>query len=295
MSAEVLTIFTLASARSGTLYLRNLFHRNVRGCVARHETFFDWGNPTMFGRAIYDAHAGHVERVRELLSKKRDYILRLGANVYLESSHAFLKSAYVAALDVFPDLRLVHLIRNPLHAAKSEARREQWRRHAPFHHYKAGDGQRHFVWSLTGREEIYRHFDGSELSSFQRCLIQWIEIENRAMSFVARHGLHDRCFTLLCPDDLNDARRIRAMFEFFSLPLKQPHVDHRGRKHRTPGRRTEIDERDLIECGEVVANLPDRYLEIFRHAPYANCAWAARLLANRARPVGQEEAACLTS
>src|SRR5580658_10305751 len=110
-------IFTLTEARSGTLYLRNLFRLNARDCISRHETFFDFGNPTMFGPAIYDAYAGRIGKVRARLEKKRDYIQRCRGSIYLESSHAFLKSAYVAALDVFPGLELVHLVRDPIKVA----------------------------------------------------------------------------------------------------------------------------------------------------------------------------------
>ncbi|HET7625886.1 MAG TPA: hypothetical protein VFM25_11540, partial [Verrucomicrobiae bacterium] len=127
-------IFTLSSARSGTLFLRAVFRHNVRDCVTRHEPFFDWGNPTLFGRAIYDAYAGRIDNIRGLLAKKRRYIERLPGKFYLESSHAFLKSAHIAALEFFPDMRLIHLVRDPLKVAKSEAWREECRRrfHAPF-------------------------------------------------------------------------------------------------------------------------------------------------------------------
>ncbi|MGH7954259.1 MAG: hypothetical protein ACREFE_20380, partial [Limisphaerales bacterium] len=167
------TIFTLTSARSGTLYLRNLFRNNVKNCVCRHETFFDWRNPTMFGRAIYDARAGRLDKIRARLEKKRAYIQKLPGAVYLESSHAFLKSAHVAAREFFPEMKLVHLIRNPLKVARSEAYREMWRRRvrAPFHFYTGDDGRRHFAWALTGNEEIFQHFTGKKLTLFQWYLI----------------------------------------------------------------------------------------------------------------------------
>jgi hypothetical protein len=188
------TIFTLSSARSGTLFLRAVFQRNVRDCVTRHEPFFDWGNPTLFGRAIYDAYAGRIEKIRKLLAKKRRYIERLPGKIYLESNHAFLKSAHVAALEFFPDMQMIHLIRDPLKVAKSEAWREECRRraHAPFHFYRGDDGRRHFAWALTGNEEIFQNFNRERLSLFQWYLIQWIEIENRAMNFLDENRLRDR-------------------------------------------------------------------------------------------------------
>src|SRR6476620_10303525 len=120
--------FTLASARSGTLFLRGVFENNVPNCDCRHEPFFDWGNPTLFGPAIYDAYAGRVDRIKERLEKKKRYVERLPGNIYIESSHAFLESSYVAAFDVFPNLELIHVVRDPLRVARSEAYREDWRR-----------------------------------------------------------------------------------------------------------------------------------------------------------------------
>ena len=273
-----LIIFTLTSARSGTLYLKHLFQNNIRDCVCRHEPFFDWGNPTLFGRAIYDASAGRLGRLRALLLKKQRYIERLAGKVYLESSHAFLKSAYRVATEVFPELRLVHLIRDPLKVAKSEAYREAWRRrvHAPFHFYKGDDDRRHFVWALTGNEEIFRHFAGRSLSLFEWYLIEWIEIENRAMRFLREHQLQQRCFTMHAPKDLNDPARIRAMFHFFGLSPASPDLVLAGRKNRSLGysRRTTPEEEG--QFSGVLGQLPLEYLEIFQQEPYVQQPWASR-------------------
>ena len=271
-------IFTLTCARSGTLYLRDLFQKNVQDCVCRHEPFFDWGNPTMLGPAIYGAYAGRLEKIRALLAKKRAYVERLPGIVYLESSHAFLKSAYLAALEFFPEMRLIHLIRDPFKVAKSEAYREEWRRRmrAPFHYYTGDDGQRHFFWALTGHEEIYSTFDFARLSLFQRYLIQWIEIENRAMRFLDEHRLHDRCFTLSTPGDLNQDEKLRAMWDFFGLHTKYPVVKRGGRKNKSLGRTTIITGQDKTEAHSVLEQLPARYLEIFQHEPYAEQPWSGR-------------------
>lgn len=266
----MMPIFTLTSARSGTFFLRCLFQNNVKDCVCRHEPFFDWGNPALFGRAIEEALAGKVERIRQRLEKKRRYIERLRGKVYLESSHAFLKSAYLAALDVFPDLRLIHLIRDPVKVAKSEAWREAWRRrvHAPFHYYRGRDGSRYFVWSLTGREEIFQRFDRGRLSDFQRYLIQWIEIENRAMRFLEAHQLHGRCFTLHTPADFKNAARIRSMFEFFGLETFRADPSLKGTKHRNFGWRPVVTPENECEAQEVLERMPASYLRIFLKEPY---------------------------
>jgi hypothetical protein len=276
-----LVIFTLTSARSGTLYLRDLFRNNVRDCVCRHEPFFDWGNPTLFGPAIYDAFAGRVDRIRARLARKRDYILRLRTGAYLESSHAFLKSAYLAALEFFPNMRLIHLIRDPLLVAKSEAVREERRRraHAPFHYYKGDDGRRHFCWALTASEEIYRSFNRARLSLFQKYIIQWIEIENRAIRFLEGHRLTERCFTLATPGDLDSASKIRQMFDFFGLQTRHPQIVFGGRRNVSLGYATTIDPKDQREFEEVLVGLPSAYLDIFQREPYTRFEWNERFRA----------------
>ncbi len=281
--------FTLASARSGTLFLRGVFENNVPDCDCRHEPFFDWGNPTLFGPAIYDAYAGRVDRIRERLLKKKSYIDKLGGDIYLESSHAFLKSSYVAALDVFPDLELIHVIRDPVRVARSEAYREEWRRrvHAPFHFYKGDDGRRHFCWALTGNEEIFRCFEGDKLTLFQWYVIQWIEIENRAMSFLRQHDLHNRCFMLHSPRDLNDGNKIRALFEFFELQTTSERIALSGRRNQSIGYQPETMARDEEEFDAVMRRMPPRYLEIFSREPYTNFGWTARLRRKESNPTLQ--------
>ncbi len=314
------TIFTLTSARSGTVYLRHLFQNNIPDCACRHEPFFDWGNPTLFGPAIYDAFAGRVERIRARLAKKRRYIERLSSSRYLESSHAFLKSAYLAALEFFPEMRLIHLVRDPLKVAKSEAFRQRWRErvHAPFHFYRGDDGRRHFCWALTGNEAIFRPFTGElaepmasapargaapsasfhhskprsaplkspqPLSLFQWYFIQWIEIENRAIQFLDQHQLHDRCFLLHTPGDLNNPAKVKAMFDFLGLKPRSPHIVLRGRKNKSIGVTTIITEQDQKECQAVLEQMPPGFLEIFRHPPYLDFPWSNRLRSIGARSV----------
>lgn len=274
--------FTLTSARSGTLCLRDLFRNNAAGCACRHEPFFDSGNPTLFGPAIYDAYAGRLDRIRARLAKKQNYIERLREPIYLESSHAFLKATHVAALEFFPELRLIHLVRDPLYVAKSEAWRQEWRRRirAPFHFYLGDDNRRHFCWALTGNEEIFRHFDSVRLSLFQWYLIQWIEIENRAMRFLDEHDLRDRCFTLHC-SDLNDLNKVQEMFDFFALPVAHKHIVPGGSHNRIIGHRTVVTPEDERQRDEITRQLPEHYLEIFRQEPYSQFPWINGLLDNK--------------
>jgi hypothetical protein len=288
----VLTIFTLASGRSGTHFLYELFRRNAADCCCRHEPY-GW-NPSMFGRPIYDFAVGDFAAIRRLAERKARIISRCGKPVYVETSHAFLKSWSDLAAEMFPKLKLVHLVRDPLKVAKSEANRHEWLDwfHFPLRNYRGGDGRRYPRWALTMLEPIYREVgcmseakctsavaDGAfrpqerthayyALTLFQRYVIQWIEIENRAIRFLDRFNKHADCITVQSPHELNDPGRVREMFEFLGVKLRRQMLDMGGRQNRNP-RPTVITDQEREEFPAVVARLPASYLEIFRREPYA--------------------------
>lgn len=271
-------VFALSSGRSGTRFLSHLFRNNLGGGVSRHEPYFDRGNPTLFGRPIHDHLSGRRDRVHRLLQSKRDWVRRNGGALYVETSHALLKSYHDVVLEYFPQAHFVHLVRDPLKTARSEANRhllfDQWR--VPLRYYRER-GKRYFRWALTGEEPIFASFDRGRLTLFQWYVIQWIEIENRAMRFIADNGLQDRCFTLHSPTDLNDPDRIGALFDRFSLPAAGREIVIEGHQNRTPGTRTIIDHREEAEFREVVERLPEDWLRIFHRAPYDQWPWAERL------------------
>jgi hypothetical protein len=267
-------IFTLASGRSGTRFLSDLFRRNV-ACVCRHEPYADWGNPTMFGRPIYDRAVGDIAAVRRLAERKKAWIERRGGPLYVETSHAFLKSWWNLAPQLFNDWKLVHLIRDPRKVARSEANRhrliDRWR--LPFSYYRAG-GARYFRWALTGREPIFACFPLGELTLFQWCVVQWIEIENRAMQLLDEHQMHGDCATLHSPHDLNEPQRVAEIFRALNLPARHDPPLLAGNQNRTPRSPTLLTEEDERQFADVVARLPANYLRIFRHPPYAALPWS---------------------
>jgi len=268
------TIFTLASGRSGTHFLYQLIRRNAKNCTARHETY--GLNPSMFGRPIYDHATGNSERIRKLLARKRRIVERCRTEFYAETSHAFLKSWFHLATGFFPGLKLIHLIRDPLKVAKSEADREQLikRLRVPFCHYRGGDGQRYFLWSLTGLEPIYQSIDLNRLSRLQWYLIQWIEIENRAIRFLNEYEKHADCFTLHSPVELNDSARLAALFEFIGLAPRGPQITLAGRRN-TNWRATQITDDDRRQFADIVERIPPSYLDIFGREPYTALPWAS--------------------
>lgn len=277
------TVFCLASGRSGTHFLYEILRRNTRGVVCRHEPYV-W-NPSMFGRPIYDHAVGDEAAVRKLAERKRRVIEGYSRSAgYVETSHAFLKSWADLAVEFFPQMKLVHLVRNPLSVAKSESIREdiihRWR--LPLRNYRGADGQPYFRWALTGLEPIFASIQGKTLSRFQWYVIQWIEIENRAMQFLQKHGKEPDCFTLHSPVEFNDVGKVQSLLEFLDFPRRQMAVQLKGSKNRTPGVKTEITQRDREEFAEVVSLLPASYLQIFQQLPYSQWEWAKELTSKQA-------------
>jgi hypothetical protein len=272
------TLFCLASGRSGTHFLYEILRRNTRGVACRHEPYV-W-NPSMFGRPIYDHAVGDEAAVRKLAERKKRAIEGYSRTAgYAETSHAFLKSWADIAIEFFPQMKLVHLVRNPLSVAKSEAIREDiiqcWR--LPLRNYRGGDGKQYFRWALTGLEPIFVHFQGKNLSRFQWYVVQWVEIENRAMQFLRKHGKERDCFTLHSPIELNDAVKVNSLLEFLDFPRRQKEVQLKGSKNRTPGVKSETTQRDREEFADVVALLPESYKKIFQQPPYSQWEWTKEL------------------
>ena len=271
----MIVIFTLASGRSGTRFLSGLMRHNVKQCVSKHEPYFDWSNPSMFGRPIYDHLRGNTPAIRRLVKKKHRGILRYRTPVYVETNHAFLKSFADVAIEFFPNMKLIHLIRDPLKTARSETNRElqlhKWR--VPFRMYTGDDGRRYFRWSLTHREPIYESFDSDKLTLFQNYVIQWIEIENRAMRFLDQHQKHDDCFTLHSPQDINNPERIAEMLDFFGLQQTHEPVEITGHHNRTPGAKTIITDEERRQFRQIVEQMPAEYLDVFDREPYTAYNW----------------------
>jgi hypothetical protein len=231
----------------------------------------------MFGRPIYDYVIGERQRTRRLLDRKRRIIERCRAATYVETSHAVLKSWPDLVAEYFPQSKFIHLIRDPLKVAKSEADREQIikRLHIPLCHYRGGDGKKYFLWSLTSLESIFQHFDAAKLTRLQWYVIQWIEIEKRAMQFLSNKKEAD-FFTLHSPAELNDPERVASMFDFLGLGRRGQQIDIGGRRN-TNWRPTMITDDDRRQFGDVVRAMPPAYLEIFRSEPYRSLPWATSL------------------
>jgi hypothetical protein len=274
-------VFTLSTARSGTRFLCGLAKSNLASAVCRHEPFFDWGNPTMFGPSIAAHTRGDHAYLRRQLDRKRRYVESLRAEVYVETSHAFLKSYYDLATEYFDDIKVFHLVRDPLRCALSEATRRRIldRVRVPGRRYRDPEGRSCLRWSLTGYEPIFRSCDRLQLTPFQFHLVEWIELQNRAVEYLDRFDMHDHAVTLDSPRELNDPGVITAVFRRLGLACREPEVRITGKSNRTPFFPTRVTTRERDEAAEVLEALPAETLEIFRRPFFARFAWTSSLLA----------------
>jgi hypothetical protein len=271
-------VFVLSNSRSGTAYLSHFVAANAL-CTARHEPFFDFGNPTLSGPTIYHNSVGHDGFVERQLVKKKHWIERNAKNGYFEANHGLLKGGDRLLAQAFPEAWYVHAVREPLKTVKSMVNREHFihRLHVPGRYYRGEGGQRYFRWALSGHEPIFHEVSLRSLSLFQRYVLEWIEIENRAIRLLTTHDAWNRCFFIDVPTDLADAEKLLTMIDFLGLKRAMGPLRTTLRTNSTPGRSTVITPEDRREFREVVEALPSQYLTIFQHHPYTALSWCSLL------------------
>ena len=273
------TIFTLASGRSGTSYLAEFFKHNILNCYSTHEPYLDPWNPTLFGKPILYNTLGDP-RLEITLDKKQKRIKQLNKGNYFESNHAFLKTAHQHGGDLFEDMGLIHLVRDPRQVAKSELNRELLinKLKLPWIRYQGPNNLRLFKWSLTGLEEIYKAVTLPTISRFQFYVLQWIEIENRAMQFIQQNSLAERCIHLHVPEAFTDVNNLRSLAAFFDLKLvEKPRLELRTNQTPFVGS-NKLSAQEENEFNQVIRSLPLQYRFIFREPPYQQYHWAQNLL-----------------
>lgn len=278
--SDTIPIFALASGRSGTSYIADFFKRNVPQCKSLHEPLpaFKWLNPPMFGKPIYDYATQQWDHIRPLLVKKKRYIERIKKPYYLESNHALLKSAGHLLPEFFPNARYLHLVRNPIKVAKSEANRELYstKYHSLFY-YHGDDRQRYFHFRLTGKEPIFQSFDVKKIDLFTFYIIQWIEIENRAMQLIKQVNQPNNCYTLHAPNDLNDLERLQQMLIFFGLYHQDMVLNLAKKINKTPGYPTQLSAAEEDHFNRTIKMISPEYLAIFKAPPYTQFEWCELL------------------
>lgn len=277
-SSTKLTLFTLASGRSGTSYLARFFAKHVPRCYHTHEPYLTLGNPVLFGKPI-DWNTQHNDKaLLPVLARKCCFIAARKEPVYFESNHAFLKAFNRHAGALLNNVGFIHLVRHPAMVAKSELLREQAIRkaHLPFVDYTTDGGEHCFRWALTGKEEIFKFYAKHTLSRFQFYLLQWIEIEYRAMQLIKQNQWQDRVFFIDVDTQLKDGAVLQQLLDFFELP-HPPRYNMDLYRNKTPFvGPTVITVQDKLEMRGILKNLPATYKTMLKEEPYIRCSsWAS--------------------
>ena len=113
----MITVFALANGRSGTRFLCHLLRSNLKNAICRHEPYFDWGNPSMFGPPIHDIALTNIMMVRVVAVSLLTRAIRWRGVVYRIAGPWRIRVVeyrpYVDAVpaDVEPDLANVQSLR----------------------------------------------------------------------------------------------------------------------------------------------------------------------------------------
>lgn len=274
LSSARLVLFTLASGRSGTRYLADFFTKNITQCYSTHEPYFIPNNPTLFGKPIEWNARYNDNALLSVLERKCHFIASRMEPFYFESNHAFLKAFNRHAGTLLHNPGFIHLVRNPLLVAKSEFVREQAIRKAriPFVDYQSDTGEYLFRWALTGHEDLFQYYP-CVFNRFQFYVLQWMEIEHRAMKLIRDNQWQDRVFFIDVDADLKREEVLKNMINFFELPHRSVfNMDLHRNKTPFIGP-TIVTEQDKQEFRAIVRDLPDNYRQLLQRKPYSDCCW----------------------
>jgi len=112
---------------------------------------------------------------------------------------------------------------------------------------------------------------GYTLSRFQFYLLQWIEIEYRAMQLIKQNDWQNRVFFIDVNKQLKDESVLKQLVKFFDLP-HTPNFNMDLRRNKTPliGS-TLITAQDKLEIQWIIQNLPYSYKKMLDNEPYTKC------------------------
>lgn len=243
----------MGSGRSGTYYLADLWRRNIGLSVAAHEPY-----PFLNGAVIKWHEEGLDNMVERCFVEKLNIIqsfARMGYEFYLETNHSFLKSFCHAAIKAIPDLWLIHLVRNPLEVAKSHLNRQ----------FRFVSSCPYFIQKGS---ECFKGFD-FELTDYQLFILQWIELEHRAIAFKKRYHLDDKTFFMRTPSGFQHSEIIDMVeffgAEFLSIPIRWGDGKNENKE------KTIVEDQDIEQFNQLIESMDQQRLEIFKLPPYSSC------------------------
>jgi len=272
---DIQMIFTSTTGRSGTRFLANLVNVNALNATAEHDPYpRGYGDPirwlenkeTKKLRHLAVKKCNRLQRdkryrlilnlpiIREMYGRGNSQldiydpfhqIFRYWApsvelkDIYIESTHAFLKSFGDAIYHLLPNMELIHLTRDPLEVAKSFSNRK----------------------SIPGPDNPFLldpNFKTNKIklkikmTDFQKCLWYWLESEVRHVTFLEKHDV--KKVYEIDVKELNDKRNVEKIFKKLHISYEDLVLNIARNQNKTP---TNISEQDYKEATELVNALPD--------------------------------------
>lgn len=248
-------IFTAGTGRAGTTTIVDFFRENIRDCVALHEppvrpqtrlaklrqflakgyilTLEDKG----FGKALL-WNDFDDRRLLKIVDRNLKRIQSEECTIYFEANHAFIKTFCDHYIRFIPEMKVIHLYRDPFEVAKSLTNRVTYMKKNFVAYNFLPDFRKNCV-----------QIDANNLSQFQLYFWNWLEVELRVVRFLEQNR-KIRVFHLQT-HDLNNPEKMQQLVDEFDLPLKGGDINIPPAKNANP-LKTVIDEKDREEAAFVV-------------------------------------------
>ena len=268
-------VFVSTTGRTGTKYLANVVNINSENATAEHDPYpRGYGMPMVWYDKGEDKKLERLSKrkIKRLeRGKKHEAILNKGVmkkmvgrersnkkiytasqrvlrsylpsvqikDVYVESTHAFIKSFGYSMYSLRPDMYLIHLTRDPLEVAKSFLNRGS-----------IPGPNNPFLLDPAFKKNILK-IDWN-MTDFQKCLWYWFENELRHREFVENNPI-ERVYQI-DTKELTDVEKLKDMFKFFGITYGRIELKADRNKNKVP---TEITDKDMKEAGILLEKMPD--------------------------------------
>ncbi|MFX0072338.1 MAG: hypothetical protein ACFFAO_14725 [Candidatus Hermodarchaeota archaeon] len=268
---EIRLVFVSASGRCGTGYLSNLINENACNATSEHEPYprgeglpskwYDKQNSLALKKLALKKLArikrgrkyGKFAVIRSITRKKNKLLIPPNLilrnlfpsveikDIYAETSHTFVKSFGEEMVKLRPDLRLIHLTRNPLEVAKSFFNRNSIPGLSPF-----------LLDPNFKRNEIKIPLT---MTAFQKCLWYWFETEIRHIKFIENYDLKVIDVDI---KELTERKFVEKMFKTLAIEFKSVNLDLDRNKNI---KATYISPNEIKEAKEVINAIPDHIFD----------------------------------
>jgi hypothetical protein len=176
--AEVRAIAIVSTGRTGTTFLAQLFNRPDLGIISKHEpapTLADLGADFVKGKKP-------VAEVQQTILRHRKQILkRAKGNIYLESNGCLIL-LLPALKALIKNLKVIHIVRNPIDFVRSGVNRAFWR-HGELVQTYAEEAR----WQLRATDFPDSQEDWSSLDIYERFMWTWHFKNERGQRFVSEN------------------------------------------------------------------------------------------------------------